>query len=133
MAESKVNAGPNSCTGDSTAEEGAVSDKLNLGVTGSFPWEEMNEGSIANVGKVWLRGRWKLLAGLSASIPWFIRCSPLFPPFTDCCGIRACCDGIQDPVVPSGENANGVVGLVGPPEKEEGAVSVNALDREVVL
>jgi len=33
----------------------------------------------------------------------------------------------------SGENAKGVVGLVGPPENEEGAVSVKALFKEVVL
>jgi hypothetical protein len=35
--------------------------------------------------------------------------------------------------VVSGENAKGVAGLVGPPENEEGAVSVNPLLREVVL
>jgi hypothetical protein len=33
----------------------------------------------------------------------------------------------------SGEKAKGVVGLVGPPENEEGAVSVKALDKDVVL
>jgi hypothetical protein len=33
----------------------------------------------------------------------------------------------------SGEKAKGVVGLVGPPENEDGAVSVKALDKDVVL
>jgi hypothetical protein len=35
--------------------------------------------------------------------------------------------------VVSGENAKGVAGLVGPPEKDDGAVSVNPLLRDVVL
>jgi hypothetical protein len=71
----------------------------------------MKEGSIPSIGNVWLRGRWKLLPGG---------------------GSRDCCEGIQEPEL-SGEKVNGVVGLVGPPENEEGAVSVNALDNEVVL
>jgi hypothetical protein len=33
----------------------------------------------------------------------------------------------------SGENVKGVVGLAGPAEKEDGAVSVKLLDNEVVL
>jgi hypothetical protein len=37
------------------------------------------------------------------------------------------------PQLLSGEKAKGVVGLAGPPENDEGAVSVNALDSEVVL
>jgi len=72
----------------------------------------MKDGSIPSMGKVWLLGRWKLLPGG---------------------GNRACCEGIHDPELLSGEKAKGVVGLVGPPENEEGAVSVKALDRDVVL
>jgi hypothetical protein len=37
------------------------------------------------------------------------------------------------PELVSGEKVNGVVGLVGPPENGDGAVSVNALDKDVVL
>jgi hypothetical protein len=44
-----------------------------------------------------------------------------------------CCEGIHDPELLSGEKAKGVVGLVGPPENDEGAVSVKALDKDVVL
>ena len=72
----------------------------------------MKDGSIPSIGNVWLLGLWKLLPGG---------------------GSRECCEGIQEPEVPSGENAKGVVGLVGPAENEDGAVSVKALDREVVL
>jgi hypothetical protein len=62
------------------------------------------------LGNVWLLGRWKPLPGG---------------------GNRDCCEGSQPEL--SGENAKGVVGLVGPPEKDDGAVSVNALFRDVVL
>ena len=79
---------------------------------GSLFCEEMKEGSIPSMGKVWLLGRWKLLPGG---------------------GNRDCCEGIHDPELLSGEKVKGVVGLVGPPENEEGAVSVKALDRDVVL
>ena len=80
---------------------------LNLGV--KFSWE-MKAGSI--VGKVWLRGREKLLLGGGN---------------LDCCCIQELVE------LPSGENAKGVMGLEGPPEKDEGAVSVITLDNDVVL
>jgi hypothetical protein len=85
---------------------------LYFGVKGSLDCEEINDGSIPNIGKVWLRGRWKLLPGG---------------------GSRECCEGIHEPELLSGENAKGVVGLAGPAENEDGAVSVKALDRDVVL
>jgi hypothetical protein len=72
----------------------------------------MNDGSIRSIGKVWLRGRWKLFPGG---------------------GSRGCCEGMQEPELLSGEKAKGVVGLVGPAANEEGAVPVKALDKEVVL
>jgi hypothetical protein len=72
----------------------------------------MNEGSIPSIGNVWLLGLWKLFPGG---------------------GRRECWEGIQEPELPSGENAKGVDGLVGPAENEEGAVSVKALFKEVVL
>jgi hypothetical protein len=65
------------------------------------------------MGNVWLLGRWKLLLPGGGS--------------------RCCCEGIQDPVFVSGEKVKGVVGLVGPAENDDGAVSVKALDKEVVL
>lgn len=64
------------------------------------------------MGNVWLRGRWKIFVGG---------------------GRRECWDGMKGAHVVSGENAKGVAGLVGPPENDEGAVSVNPLLKEVVL
>jgi hypothetical protein len=64
------------------------------------------------MGNVWLRGLWKIFEGG---------------------GRRECWEGRYGAQVVSGENVNGVVGLVAPPEKEEGAVSVNPLLRDVVL
>jgi hypothetical protein len=72
---------------------------------------EIYDGSMFRLGNVWLRGLWKLLPGG---------------------GSRECCEGSQ-PELLSGENVKGVVGLAGPPEKDEGAVSVKALFRDVVL
>lgn len=48
-------------------------------------------------------------------------------------GSRECCEGINGAQVVSGEKVKGVVGLVAPPENEDGAVSVNPLLRDVVL
>jgi hypothetical protein len=110
MAESIPKGGGISWIGDSNAEGGAVTGRLYFGVRGSLLW--MKDGSIPSMGKVWLLGRWKLLPGG---------------------GNRACCEGNHDPELLSGEKAKGVVGLVGPPENEEGAVSVKALDKDVVL
>ena len=80
---------------------------------GSVDCGEMNAGSFPSIGKVWLLGR----------------CWKLFP----CGGMRDCWEGIHEPELVSGEKVNGVVGLVGPPENGDGAVSVKALDRDVVL
>ncbi len=79
---------------------------------GSVVCDEMKDGSIPSIGKVWLLGLWKLFPGRES---------------------RDCCEGIQEPVVPSGEKAKGVFGLVGPAENEDKALSVKALEREVVL
>lgn len=97
--------------GESSADGGAVTGKY-FGVMGSGPCDEMNDGSIPSMGNVWLLGRWKLFPGG---------------------GSRDCCEGIQELELVSGEKVNGVVGLPGPPENDEGAVSVKALDKEVVL
>jgi len=48
-------------------------------------------------------------------------------------GRRECWDGIKGAHVVSGEKAKGVAGLVGPPENDDGAVSVKPLLRDVVL
>jgi hypothetical protein len=106
-----TNGGGISCIGESNADEGAVTGRY-FGVMGSVLCGEMNDGSLASMGNVWLLGRWKLL--------------PVW-------GRRDCWEGIQDAELVSGEKVKGVVGLVGPPENGEGAVSVKALDREVVL
>ncbi len=64
--------------GESKADEGAVIGRLlYFGVNGSLLfWEEMKDGSIPSMGKVWLRGLWKLFPGG---------------------GSRACCEGSQEP------------------------------------
>lgn len=110
MAESIPNGGPISWIGESKADEGAVTGMLYFGVSGSFDCEEMNDGSIPSIGKVWLRGRWNPFPGG---------------------GNRDCCEGSHPEL--SGEKAKGPVGLVGPPENEDGLLSVKALDKDVVL
>jgi hypothetical protein len=111
MVASIPNGAAISCIGESSADEGAVTGRY-FGVMGSVACGEMNEVSFPSMGKVWLLGRWKLLP---------------------CGGMRDCWEGIQVPEFVSGENVNGVVGLVGPPENGDGAVSVKALDKDVVL
>lgn len=111
MVASMPNDGAISCIGESRAEDGAVTGRY-LGVIGSVVCGEINAGSFPSIGKVWLLGLWKLLL---------------------CGGMRDCWEGIHVPELVSGEKVNGVVGLVGPPENGEGAVSVNALDKDVVL
>ncbi len=70
--------------------------------------------SRSSVGKVWLLGRWKLEPGPPAK--W-----------------RAWSDERNPPTFGSGEKVNGAVGLRALPENDEPAVSVKALDRDVVL
>lgn len=111
MVASIPKGGAISFIGESNADEGAVTGRY-FGVMGSVVCGEMNDGSFPSIGNVWLLGRWKL-----------------FP----CGGMRDCWDGIQVPELVSGEKVKGVVGLVGPPEKGDGAVSVKALDNDVVL
>lgn len=112
IAESRPNCGI-SWMGESSADDGAVLVCCEyFGVEGSSGCVlERKEGSMPSMGKVWLRGRWKLALGG---------------------GSRACWDGMKGlgPHPVSGEKAKGVVGDVGPPEKEEGAVSVKALESE---
>jgi hypothetical protein len=111
-AESIPKGGGISRMGESRAEDGVVSGMLlYFGVIGSVFWAT-KDGSMPNIGKVWLRGRWKLFPGG---------------------GRRACCEGSHELELLSGEKANGVVGLVGPAEKAEFGASVNELDNEVVL
>lgn len=81
-----------------------------MGVIESDSTCDMKDSSIPRLGKVWLRGRWKWLLGT---------------------GRRAC--WVDRNWLSLGENVKGVVGVVGPPEKEEGAESVKALDKEVAL
>lgn len=69
-----------------------------------------------SIGNVWLRGRWKLL------LPgWPLAC---WPPMKGL-GPHA------ESGVKKGEESE--VGLVGPAEKDEGAVSVNTLESDVLL
>jgi hypothetical protein len=111
MAESMPNGGAISCIGESNADGGAVIGRY-FGVRGSEVCGEMNAGSFPSMGNVWLLGRWKLL--------------PVG-------GSRDCWEGIHEAELVSGEKVKEVVGLVGPPENGEGAVSVKALDNDVVL
>lgn len=76
----------------------------------SFSTCDINDSSIPRFGKVWLRGRWKCWLG-SGRLCW-----------------------AENSWLSLGEKLNGVVGVVGPAEKEDGAESVNALlDSEVAL
>jgi hypothetical protein len=101
-----------SFAGDSRAEDGAVEETWYLGVRGSVfcCWFMYSR---SKVGKVWLRGRWKLEPAPPGSCLLWSRNAPTFE---------------------SGEKVNGVAdGLKALPEKDEPPPSVKALDRDVVL
>lgn len=81
------------------------------------PGGDMYCSTPTSMGKVWLRGRWKL-------------------PFPGCplAGWRFPMNGLgphAESGVKNGDESD--VGLVGPAEKVDGAVSVKTLDREVLL
>lgn len=90
---------------------------MNFGVSASEePGGDMYCSTPTSIGNVWLRGRWKLL------LPG--------------CPVAACrpMKGLgphAESGVKKGEESE--VGLVGPAEKEDGAVSVNTLDNDVLL
>lgn len=89
-----------------------------LGVSASDdPGGEMYCSTPINIGNVWLRGRWKLLL-----------------PGCPVAGCRPPMKGLgphAESGVKNGDESE--VGLVGPAEKEDGAVSVKTLDSEVLL
>lgn len=103
-----------SLTGDSRADEGAVEETWYFGVSGSLGCDWFMY-SMSRVGNVWLLGRWKLLAG---------------PPGSIC---LLWSDVRNPPTFGSGEKLKEAVGLRALPENEDAAVSVNVLDRDVVL
>lgn len=104
--------------GSSAIGESSALLLMYFGVTASEdPGGDMYCSTPTSMGKVWLRGRWKLLL-----------------PGCPVAGCRLPMNELgphAESGVKNGDERE--VGLVGPAEKEEGAVSVKTLDNEVLL
>lgn len=104
--------------GNSVMGESSVPLLIYFGVRASDdPGGDMYCSTPTSIGKVWLRGRWKLLL-----------------PGCPLAGCRLAMNGLgphAESGVKNGEDND--VGLVGPAEKDDGAVSVKTLDNEVLL